>query len=136
MPGRRDAGNRARQRLTPARNPHPPGDRERFKAHGVFSEVIQYKTRLFIPLDRSNEVIDGILAMTRSDDLIRNTITLRITVRTLRARTASISLPGAWSPAPVLLMEPPRCLSLSAECASASVQHPRSRREPLPQHPW
>ena len=43
-----------------------PEDRERLKAHGVFSEVIQYKTRLFIPLDRSNEVIEAILAMTRT----------------------------------------------------------------------
>lgn len=42
-----------------------PEDRERLKAHGVFSEVIQYKTRLFIPLDRSNEIIEAILAMSR-----------------------------------------------------------------------
>ncbi|WP_341873228.1 strawberry notch-like NTP hydrolase domain-containing protein [Sphingobium fuliginis] len=42
-----------------------PEDRERLKAHGMFSEVIQYKTRLFIPLDRSNEVITAILSMTR-----------------------------------------------------------------------
>jgi hypothetical protein len=42
-----------------------PEDRERLKAHGVFSEVISYKTRLFIPLDRSNEVIETILTMSR-----------------------------------------------------------------------
>jgi hypothetical protein len=42
-----------------------PEDRERLKAHGVFSEVIQYKTRLFIPLDRSSEIIEAILAMSR-----------------------------------------------------------------------
>ncbi|MBB3357035.1 MULTISPECIES: strawberry notch family protein [unclassified Novosphingobium] len=42
-----------------------PDDRERLKARGVFSEVIQYKTRLFVPLDRSTEVIETILAMTR-----------------------------------------------------------------------
>jgi len=40
-------------------------DRERLKARGVFSEVIAYKTRLFIPIDRSVEVVDAILAMTK-----------------------------------------------------------------------
>lgn len=40
-------------------------DRERLKARGVFSEVIQYRTRLFVPLDRPNEVIEAIVAMTR-----------------------------------------------------------------------
>lgn len=42
-----------------------PEDRERLKARGVFSEVIQYRTRLFVPLDRSNEVVEAIVAMTR-----------------------------------------------------------------------
>ena len=42
-----------------------PEDRERLKARGAFSEVIQYRTRLFIPIDRSNEVIEAILEMTR-----------------------------------------------------------------------
>ena len=42
-----------------------PEDRERLKARGVFSEVIQYKTRLFVPLHRSTEVLEAILAMTR-----------------------------------------------------------------------
>ncbi|AOH85801.1 methylase [Sphingomonas panacis] len=42
-----------------------PDDRERLKARGVFSEVIQYKTRLFVPLDRSTEVIEAILDMVR-----------------------------------------------------------------------
>lgn len=42
-----------------------PGDRERLKALGAFSEVIAYKTRLFIPADRSCEIVEAILAMTR-----------------------------------------------------------------------
>lgn len=42
-----------------------PEDRERLKARGAFSEVIQYRTRLFVPLDRSNEVVEAIVAMTR-----------------------------------------------------------------------
>lgn len=40
-------------------------DRERLKARGVFSEVIAYKTRLFIPADRSHEILEAILGMTR-----------------------------------------------------------------------
>lgn len=42
-----------------------PEDRERLKARGAFSEVIQYRTRLFVPLDQSNEVVEAIVAMTR-----------------------------------------------------------------------
>jgi P-loop containing NTP hydrolase pore-1/C-terminal domain on Strawberry notch homologue len=42
-----------------------PEDRERLKARGVFSEVIAYKTRLFIPVDRSVEIVDAIVAMTK-----------------------------------------------------------------------
>ena len=42
-----------------------PDDRERLKARGAFSEVIAYKTRLFIPADRSHEVVEAILAMTQ-----------------------------------------------------------------------
>lgn len=42
-----------------------PEDRERLKARGVFSEVIQYRTRLLVPLDRSNEVVEAIVTMTR-----------------------------------------------------------------------
>jgi len=41
-------------------------DRERLKARGVFSEVIAYKTRLFIPADRSHEIVEAILGMTRT----------------------------------------------------------------------
>ena len=42
-----------------------PDDRERLKARGAFSEVIAYKTRLFIPADRSHAVVEAILAMTQ-----------------------------------------------------------------------
>ncbi|WBO21749.1 strawberry notch-like NTP hydrolase domain-containing protein [Sphingomonas abietis] len=38
-----------------------PEDREHLKALGAFSEVIQYRTRLFVPLDRADEVLDAIM---------------------------------------------------------------------------
>ncbi|MCW2338172.1 hypothetical protein M2337_002405 [Sphingobium sp. B2D3A] len=37
-----------------------PEDRERLKALGAFSEVIQYRTRLFVPLDRADAVLEAI----------------------------------------------------------------------------
>ncbi|AMK23209.1 strawberry notch family protein [Sphingobium sp. TKS] len=39
-----------------------PHDREWLKARGAFSEVIQYKTRLFLPVDRASELLDAMIA--------------------------------------------------------------------------
>jgi hypothetical protein len=39
-----------------------PQDREWLKARGAFSEVIRYKTRLFLPIDRANSLLDIIIA--------------------------------------------------------------------------
>ena len=38
------------------------GDRAWLKARGVFSEIIQYRTRLFVPVDRAFEILDAIIA--------------------------------------------------------------------------
>jgi len=39
-----------------------PEDREHLKARGAFSEVIQYRTRLFVPIDNAVPVLDAILS--------------------------------------------------------------------------
>lgn len=39
-----------------------PHDRDWLKARGAFSEVISYKTRLFLPVDRANELLVTIIA--------------------------------------------------------------------------
>ena len=39
-----------------------PQDREWLKARGLFSEVIQYKTRLFLPVEKADEVLAAIIA--------------------------------------------------------------------------
>ena len=41
------------------------GDRAWLKARGVFSEIIQYRTRLFVPVDRAVEILDAIIAERR-----------------------------------------------------------------------
>ena len=40
-------------------------DRAWLKARGVFSEIIQYRTRLFVPVDRAVEILDAIIAERR-----------------------------------------------------------------------
>lgn len=40
---------------------YDPGDRAWLKARGVFSEIIQYRTRLFVPVDRAFEILDAIM---------------------------------------------------------------------------
>jgi hypothetical protein len=39
-----------------------PQDREWLKARGVFSEVIQYKTRLFLPVGKAEDILATIVA--------------------------------------------------------------------------
>ena len=38
-----------------------PQDREWLKARGAFSEVIQYKTRLFLPAEKADEILAAII---------------------------------------------------------------------------